>query len=150
MALCYSGLGLGCEWWWWQQMCPLKPLNLVPTLCKAPVTFIFSTAEHTSRGRGSFLNSFSSPAHQGSLWKVEPADGTEGKLIITEHNLLPQIPESPNGQGNQDSENVEPGREMRSSGLEMKTLGPEMVNHMPWISQQVGGQVALSLQQPGR
>lgn len=81
---------------------------------------------------------------------MKPADGTEGKLIITEHNLLPRIPESPTGQGNQDSENVEPGKETRSSGLDMKTQGPEMMSNSPRIPQQVGGQVTLSLQQPER
>lgn len=51
---------------------------------------------------------------------MKPADGTEGKLIITEHNLLPRIPESPTGQGNQDSENVEPGKETRSSDMKLR------------------------------
>lgn len=108
-----------------------------------------SPTECTSRGRGLILNSFSSSAHQGSPWEVEPADGTEGKLITTERNLLPTgFLSHPLGQGNRDWENVEPGREMRSSGLQMEILGPELMSNVPWIPHQVGGHAALPLQPP--
>lgn len=87
--LCYEGLGLGGEWWEQQQKCPRKPWNLVPSLSQS-TCHLQLPPQSAARGvRHSFLNSFSSSTHQGSLWKMEPADGTKGKLIITEHDLSP-------------------------------------------------------------
>lgn len=108
-----------------------------------------STTECSSRGRALIPKQFFILNPPRFTVKSGTRRWNRGKAHYYRTWLITHgIPKSLTGQGNRGWEKVKPGREKRRSGLQIKTLGLETMSSLPWIPQQIGGQVAVPLQQP--